>query len=84
MSTPSYEALNWNEGQLYDRMVSGIFQKMVERAGFEPAKAKPADLQSAPVGRLGISPHNDPKMYYSQNLSPKTEKAILRSPLENV
>ena len=26
---------------------------MVERAGFEPAKAEPADLQSAPFGRLG-------------------------------
>jgi hypothetical protein len=28
----------------------------VERAGFEPAKAEPADLQSAPVGHLGTSP----------------------------
>ena len=26
---------------------------MVERAGFEPAKAMPADLQSAPFGQLG-------------------------------
>jgi hypothetical protein len=26
--------------------------------GFEPVKAKPADLQSAPVGRLGILPFN--------------------------
>ncbi len=29
---------------------------MVARAGFEPAKAEPADLQSAPFGRSGISP----------------------------
>lgn len=29
---------------------------MVGGAGFEPAKAVPADLQSAPVGRLGIRP----------------------------
>ena len=29
---------------------------MVERAGFEPAKAEPADLQSAPVDRLGTPP----------------------------
>jgi hypothetical protein len=26
---------------------------LVERAGFEPAKVKPPDLQSGPVGRLG-------------------------------
>lgn len=26
---------------------------MVERAGFEPAKAEPPDLQSGPVDRLG-------------------------------
>jgi hypothetical protein len=26
---------------------------VVERAGFEPAKALPADLQSAPFGQLG-------------------------------
>ncbi len=29
---------------------------MVEGVGFEPTKAKPADLQSAPVGRLGTPP----------------------------
>jgi len=29
---------------------------VVGRAGFEPAKVKPADLQSALVGRLSISP----------------------------
>jgi hypothetical protein len=29
---------------------------MVERAGFEPAKAEPEDLQSSPVGHLGTSP----------------------------
>ena len=26
------------------------------REGFEPSKAKPTDLQSVPVDRLGISP----------------------------
>ena len=30
--------------------------KVVEGAGFEPAKAEPADLQSAPVDRLGTPP----------------------------
>ena len=29
---------------------------MVGRAGFEPPKASPTDLQSVPVGRLGTSP----------------------------
>ena len=29
---------------------------MVERGGFEPPKAKPADLQSAPFDRFGTSP----------------------------
>ena len=29
---------------------------MVEEAGFEPAKALPTDLQSAPFGHSGIPP----------------------------
>ena len=29
---------------------------MVERGGFEPPKAAPADLQSAPIDRSGTSP----------------------------
>ena len=29
---------------------------MVGREGFEPSKAEPADLQSAPFDRFGISP----------------------------
>src|SRR5450631_3955254 len=29
---------------------------MVEGEGFEPSKAEPADLQSAPVGHLGTPP----------------------------
>lgn len=31
---------------------------MVEGAGFEPAKAEPADLQSAPFGHSGTPPTN--------------------------
>ena len=30
---------------------------MVERGGFEPPKAEPADLQSAPFGHSGTSPY---------------------------
>ncbi len=29
---------------------------LVGREGFEPTKAEPADLQSAPFGRLGTDP----------------------------
>ena len=29
---------------------------MVEREGFEPSKAEPTDLQSAPFGRSGTPP----------------------------
>ena len=35
---------------------------MVGRAGFEPAKVKPADLQSALVGRLSIFPFSGAKV----------------------
>jgi hypothetical protein len=31
-------------------------KKMVARDGFEPSKAEPADLQSAPFGHSGTSP----------------------------
>lgn len=31
-------------------------QKLVEGEGFEPSKAEPADLQSAPFDRSGIPP----------------------------
>ena len=37
----------------------GRLAKLVGRAGFEPAKAMPPDLQSGPVGRLGICPPAD-------------------------
>lgn len=33
-----------------------LFEEVVVGTGFEPVKAMPADLQSAPVGRLGIPP----------------------------
>ena len=31
-------------------------EEMVEGEGFEPSKAEPTDLQSAPFGRSGIPP----------------------------
>lgn len=35
------------------------------REGFEPPKAKPADLQSAPVGHLGTCPKTENKSWRS-------------------
>jgi hypothetical protein len=32
------------------------YTRMVEGGGFEPPKAEPADLQSAPFGRSGTPP----------------------------
>lgn len=40
---------------LYQLSYSRI--SMVAREGFEPSKAEPTDLQSAPFDRSGISPH---------------------------
>ena len=34
------------------------YTRILERVGFEPTKAEPADLQSAPFNRSGISPKN--------------------------
>ena len=41
----------------------------VGRTGFEPVKVKPADLQSALVGRLSISPRNFKLLKYVLILS---------------
>ncbi len=48
----------WKAGVLplnYTREKSQM-KKVVERGGFEPPKAEPADLQSDPFGRSGTSP----------------------------
>ena len=42
---------------------------MVEREGFEPSKAEPTDLQSAPFGHSGTSPK---KMELVMGLEPAT------------
>ena len=44
----------WKADALPTELLS--LKKLVGRAGFEPAKLKTADLQSALVGRLSISP----------------------------
>ena len=42
---------------------------MVEGEGFEPPKAEPADLQSAPVDRLGTPPMRLDCVAYIRGLS---------------
>ncbi len=37
--------------------------RMVEGEGFEPSKAEPADLQSAPFGRSGIPPRKNEYLF---------------------
>jgi hypothetical protein len=39
---------------------------MVERGGFEPPKAEPADLQSAPFDRSGTSPREGVSMEFPE------------------
>ena len=39
----------------------------MERGGFEPPKASPADLQSAPFGRSGTSPRGTLLWYRHSN-----------------
>jgi hypothetical protein len=47
---------------------------LVERGGFEPPKAAPADLQSAPFGRSGTSPDLKirPSLELAMGLEPAT------------
>ena len=39
-----------------DELPAALLRVMVGRGGFEPPKAVPTDLQSAPFGHSGISP----------------------------
>ena len=48
---------------------------MVDRAGFEPAKAEPADLQSAPFSHSGTYPN---KMELETGLEPATSSLQVR------
>ena len=48
---------------------------MVAREGFEPSKAEPADLQSAPFGHSGISPFKWCRLSDS-NQSPTDYKSV--------
>lgn len=54
-------------------------RRMVEGEGFEPSKAKPTDLQSAPFGHLGTPPGNLEANYLiiSPTCQPKEKDKIL-------
>jgi hypothetical protein len=65
---------------------------LVEGEGFEPSKAEPSDLQSDPVGHLGIPPTKNPiltplgravKRFFEPGmiLSPKTPAGTAMSAL---
>ena len=50
----------WPESQIGGLLppdpLSALLKEMVGRSGFEPLKAMPADLQSAPFGHFGTYP----------------------------
>ena len=50
---------------------------MVERGGFEPPKALPADLQSAPFGQLG----NLSKAFYGADDGTRTRDLLITNQL---
>ncbi len=52
-------------------------RKMVEETGFEPVKALPADLQSAPFGQLGYSS----KRCYGAGDGTRTRNLLITSQL---
>ena len=53
-NSPDINASSLDTGSMTDHQ-----QRLVERGGFEPPKAEPADLQSAPFDRFGTSPIPD-------------------------
>ena len=52
---------------------------MVEGGGFEPPKAEPADLQSAPFDRSGIPPSGKPIIMKPKYVDVKTIRIFLLS-----
>lgn len=63
-----------------ESQISAI-RKVVERAGFEPAKAEPEDLQSSPVGHLGTSPlslRSNPSIRGSHRLRLSTRSIFVK------
>ncbi len=51
--------------------------------GFEPSKAKPADLQSAPFGHSGIRPRVFDSMFFFFNRQHGKQKNIFKTKADN-
>ena len=60
----------------YTRGCHPFARSLVEGEGFEPSKAEPADLQSAPFGRSGTPPKQKIK-----NSGLKTTKKLSQKPI---
>ena len=50
---------------------------VVEGGGFEPPKLKTADLQSAPVGRLGIPPTSKARHFRRISTECQHKKSVI-------
>ena len=53
------------------RILCLLYYSMVERGGFEPPKAEPTDLQSAPFGHSGTSPEITSMWSWRWDLNPQ-------------
>ena len=69
--TRSIKTRNFNPGSY----------KVVEGRGFEPLKLKTADLQSAPVGRLGIPPTSKARHFRRIHTESQYKKSVISPPL---
>ena len=56
-----------------------VFFNVVEGGGFEPPKLKTADLQSAPVGRLGIPPTSKARHFRRISAESQHKKRVILS-----
>jgi hypothetical protein len=65
--------LNYTRSSPPQPLVAASFN-LVEGGGFEPPKLKTADLQSAPVGRLGIPPTS--KARHFRRISAESQQKI--------
>ena len=63
------EVLPLNYTRLTNSMSASALIPLVEGVGFEPTKAEPADLQSAPVGPLGYPSKREPEIIILNGLN---------------
>ncbi len=56
------------------------YTRMVEGGGFEPPKAEPADLQSAPFGRSGTPPKTKRAIFFKSPVNVNLMTTTCRHP----